>query len=30
MDLGFTNVEALLGGLGGWQQAGYPVATLTP
>jgi rhodanese-related sulfurtransferase len=27
MDLGYTNVSALLGGLAAWQQTGYPVET---
>lgn len=27
MNEGYTNVSALLGGFGAWQQAGYPVSS---
>jgi rhodanese-related sulfurtransferase len=30
LDLGFSNVQALLGGYAAWQQAGLPTETSTP
>jgi rhodanese-related sulfurtransferase len=30
MDLGFTNVKALLGGFAAWQRAGLSLETSTP